>query len=574
MIGARDPAECLASPTGLRDILDLTMTPMPSPSPPALPFAPAPTRVKFHLEDTIISPEPSSASSANSSDFDLDSEDAGRDVSSPIVSEKLPRPHLAARVDSAEDAPGTLPDEYYDAAMAPWRAAIRRRLVKNLRYESECLGSMQRKIRKPWLDTYFVYTSSLGTHTFFMIVLPTFFFFGYPMVGIGLLHVLAAGVYFSSLIKDLICSPRPFEPTVTRLTVGTHHLEYGFPSTHSTNSVSIALYIYSLAATGLANDTISAVTYRIIQILLVIYASSIVFGRLYCAMHSFTDCIAGITLGSAIWAAQMQWGNAIDGWITQNGWMVPITVLATGLFVVHRHAEPVDDCPCFEDAIAFVSVVMGAMLARWHFAQFILAPSQLTEVADYFVSRTPGASLSSGSDVLTFLLYAALKMVVGIAAIFVWRIVAKRVCLAILPPIFRLFSREVGFLPTRRWYTPATDYSSVPADVAHLRTVPSVIDLPSKASVVKSGVLPRTHIYRMAEGAEAKQRFGKGVQEKQGLQMVDRQLTPSEGVVREEKVKHYDADVLTKVVVYMGIGSIATGVIPVLFEKLGWGVMN
>lgn len=32
-----------------------------------------------------------------------------------------------------------------------------------------------------------------------------------------LLQVLAAGVYFSSLIKDLICSPRPFEPTVTRL---------------------------------------------------------------------------------------------------------------------------------------------------------------------------------------------------------------------------------------------------------------------------------------------------------------------------------------------------------------------
>ncbi|KAG9102279.1 hypothetical protein FS749_009619 [Ceratobasidium sp. UAMH 11750] len=74
MIGTRDPAECLASPT----------------SPPALPFAPAPTRVKFHLEDTVISPGPSSASSVNSSDTNLASEDAGRDVSSPIASEKLP----------------------------------------------------------------------------------------------------------------------------------------------------------------------------------------------------------------------------------------------------------------------------------------------------------------------------------------------------------------------------------------------------------------------------------------------------------------------------------------------------
>jgi hypothetical protein len=183
---------------------------------------------------------------------------------------------------------------------------------------------------------------------------------------------------------------------------------------------------------------------------------------------------------------------------------------------------------------------MGAMLARWHFARFILAPSQLAGFSDYYISRTPGASLSTPSDLMLFVLYAVLKMIVGIAAIFVWRIVAKRVCLAILPPIFRLFSREVGPLPTRRWYTPATDYSSVPADAAHLRTVPSVIDLPS-AGVVKSGVLPRAHIYRMTEGTETKQRFGKGIQEKKGLQMVDRQVL-GEDAVREVKVKHYDAD--------------------------------
>jgi len=291
-------------------------------------------------------------------------------------------------------------------------------------------------------------------------------------------------------------------------------------------------------------------------------------------MHSFTDCAAGVAVGTAIWAAQMQWGIAFDAWVTQNSWMVPIIVLVAGLFVVHRHAEPVDDCPCFEDAIAFVSVIMGAMLARWHFAQFILAPSQLAGFSDYYLSRTPGGSFSTTSDLMLFALYAVLKMTVGIAAIFVWRIVAKRVCLAILPPIFRLFSREVGPLPARRWYTPATDYSSVPADAAHLRTFPSVIDLPSAARVVKSGVLPRTHIYRMSEGTETKQRFGKGTQEKKGLQMVDRQAIMGEDDVREVKVKHYDADVLTKVVVYMGIGSIATGAIPILFEKLSWGVMN
>lgn len=122
----------------------------------------------------------------------------------------------------------------------------------------------QKRIRTPWLDTYFVYTSSLGTHTFFMTLLPALYFFGYPETGRGyvepcisyrrlqyadnqqypspiicqcsprfawiirlchehwrtifrIVQVLAAGVYFCSLVKDLICCPRPFAPPVTRL---------------------------------------------------------------------------------------------------------------------------------------------------------------------------------------------------------------------------------------------------------------------------------------------------------------------------------------------------------------------
>ncbi|KDN43755.1 hypothetical protein RSAG8_05945, partial [Rhizoctonia solani AG-8 WAC10335] len=183
-----------------------------SASPPPLPFAPAPTRVKFDLEDTLISPAPSPLSSPYNSDSESSACVSGNKNPGFDVNEKYSvGSQIAARVDSLEETPGTLPDEYYDAVMVPWRAAIRKRLVKNLKYESEWIGSMQRSIRRPFLDTYFVYTSSLGTHTFFMIVLPIFFFFGYPMAGFGLFHVLAAGVYFSSLIKDLICSPRPYE---------------------------------------------------------------------------------------------------------------------------------------------------------------------------------------------------------------------------------------------------------------------------------------------------------------------------------------------------------------------------
>ncbi|RPD55563.1 hypothetical protein L227DRAFT_579534 [Lentinus tigrinus ALCF2SS1-6] len=79
-----------------------------------------------------------------------------------------------------------------------------------------------------------------------MIMLPIFYFFGAPEFGGGSLLMLAIGVYVSSVLKDFCCSPRPFAPPVTRLTIGSHHLEYGFPPTHSTNSVSIALFFYYL----------------------------------------------------------------------------------------------------------------------------------------------------------------------------------------------------------------------------------------------------------------------------------------------------------------------------------------
>ena len=47
---------------------------------------------------------------------------------------------------------------------------------------------------------------------------------------------------------------------------------------------------------------------------------------------------------------------------------VPYIVTPVCLLLVHFHPQPVDDCPCFEDAIAFVSVILGGFVARWHTA--------------------------------------------------------------------------------------------------------------------------------------------------------------------------------------------------------------
>jgi hypothetical protein len=189
--------------------------------------------------------------------------------------------------------------------------------------------------------------------------------------------------------------------------MGSHHLEYGFPSTHSTNSVSIALFlfahVYDLAypSSSTTSPSISPTSFAILTALLAVYTFSIVFGRLYTAMHSFTDCAFGVLLGTVIWWTYSSWagipvtfspsglfsfmsptgadpstytiylGRGLDldrklwNWTMTGGWEVPFILVTLCIVLVNQHPQPVDDCPCFEDAIAIASVVFGALLGRW-----------------------------------------------------------------------------------------------------------------------------------------------------------------------------------------------------------------
>ena len=140
--------------------------------------------------------------------------------------------------------------------------------------------------------------------------------------------------------------------------------------------------------------------------------------------------------------------------------------------------------------------------------------------------------------------------------IFVWRIVAKSFCHFILPPTFRFLS-HLFTLPHRRFYTPATDYTSVPPEKG-LRPIPSVIDLPrmveyeAAESTARAQGRGRGGVY----GA-VKQRSGKGgargVEKAEAVSAGEKVAGMGQGAgegrgawaeqpKRERLVKHYDAD--------------------------------
>ncbi|KAJ7655329.1 PAP2 superfamily-domain-containing protein [Mycena rosella] len=505
-----------------------------------------------------------------------------------------------------QDDPGCRPMDVYDATLPPWRAAVRRKLVASIRVESVIVAKMQDAIRTPWLDTYFVHSSALGTHTFFMTFLPMLFFFGYDELGRGLITVICFGIYFTSVVKDLFCSPRPFAPPVTRMTIGTHHLEYGMPSTHSANSVSLALFffahIHDLAfPIAPTEPSLSLPAYAALTAGLVIYVTSIVFGRLYTAMHSFSDCAVGVFLGALVWLAHTSfrgipvelafsptytytttlmrgwgWGTHLDAWVlrTPSSLRVPLTVIPLALLAVNQHPQPVDDCPCFEDAIAIGSVMLGMLVGRWgavRWALHVPGAGAVMPGSGWVLGAEGWTAVERGwGDVGVWWGAATLKMVFGIAVIFAWRLLVKAILHRALPPTFR-FLATLMRLPHRRFYTPATEYASGPP-VTALRPIPSVIDLPSTAGVEVGGIgsgsgfgggNEKGGLRRRAEAVEAAR--GGDVP---GVGM------DGEGGDEGGEVKHYDADVLTKLIVYAGIAVIALEVMPVLFERFGWGVRS
>lgn len=249
--------------------------------------------------------------------------------------------------------------------------------------------------------------------------------------------MLAAGVFFSGFIKDLLCLPRPLSPPLQRITMsGSAALEYGFPSTHSTNAVSVA--VYSLALLNSSDSTLSPRVNLALQLWTYVYAVSVVLGRLYCGMHGFFDVVIGCLLGALIGYIQYAFGLVIeDCLVSATGTQIMLFVLAI-LVLIRIHPEPADDCPCFDDSVAFAGVSLGVNVAYWHSSQSSISLAN------------PSYDHESSSVVKT-----ALRIVLGVGIIFAWRETMKPSLLRILPPIFRGLEK-LGLILPRRFFTNAS----------------------------------------------------------------------------------------------------------------------
>ena len=105
-----------------------------------------------------------------------------------------------------------------------------------------------------------------------------------------------------------------------RLAVGNHHLEYGLPSTHSTNCMSMALFLGAHVHDLHRAGSISTTSFVTWVVFLAVYVLSIVGGRLYTGMHGFMDVSVGVVLGITGWVLQRLVMPEVERWITHSGW--------------------------------------------------------------------------------------------------------------------------------------------------------------------------------------------------------------------------------------------------------------
>lgn len=431
---------------------------------------------------------------------------------------------------------GTNTADHYRCRMGPVRFKFRQCALEYVRKETDLLARIQKSVRTPFLDTYFASTANLGTHTFYMIMLPVFCWYGHMPIGESVITVLAIGVYITGYVKDLLCLPRPRSPPLHRIsTSGSAVQEYGFPSTHSCNALSVILVF-------MVENNPPTVVYWICTIL----GISIVSGRLYTGMHGFIDVVSGLVFGWIAWLMSCQavkWFHAALHGQPSFPWLnLSLLGLATAAMIIF-HPQPVDPCPCYDDSVAFLSVVFGLELsAALHYAR-------------------------TGSGWPEFVYkgtwQAATRFVLGVAMIIVWRLIAKRTLLRVLPPVWR-FVQTHGFALPRRNYLKATEYDRVPGDLPD----DLIPDSPKQiATMIRT--VRRTHgrsdsvgpqnivdVYEAQAYRESKPRSGV-------------QTPPRAQNAIEIPRLHYDVEVFTKFIVYAGIAMIACKIATDVFVLLG-----
>ncbi|CAI4034293.1 hypothetical protein SMKI_10G0800 [Saccharomyces mikatae IFO 1815] len=259
--------------------------------------------------------------------------------------------------------PGNHPSEHFRTRMSKFRFTIREKLLVFTNNQSFTLCRWQKRYRSTFNDLYFTYTSLMGSHTFYVLCLPMPVWFGYFETTKDLVYILGYSIYLSGFFKDYWCLPRPRAPPLHRITLSEYTTkEYGAPSSHTANATGVSLlFLYNIWRM----QESSVVLQLMLSCVVVFYYITLVFGRIYCGMHGLLDLASGGLIGIVCFIVRMHFKYKFSNLYIEEYWWFPLFSVGWGLLLLFEHVKPIDECPCFQDSVAFMGVVSGIECCDW-----------------------------------------------------------------------------------------------------------------------------------------------------------------------------------------------------------------
>jgi dihydrosphingosine 1-phosphate phosphatase len=183
-------------------------------------------------------------------------------------------------------------------------------------------------------------------------------------------------------------------------------------------------------------------------------------------MHGFFDVVIGSLLGILLGVIQCVYGDAFDNYLYSGNLREPVIIILIILVLVRIHPEPADDCPCFDDSVAFAGVVAGIEFGNWHYSRTSFA------ISSPFPGTVPFDLQKVGW------IKTVIRIALGVVTIFAWREIMKPTLLRLLPPLFRVIER-LGLSLPRKFFTKASEYNQVPSHLKDDTIIPSMSEFPA-----------------------------------------------------------------------------------------------
>lgn len=436
---------------------------------------------------------------------------------------------------------GNKPNDHYKSRLSPLRFKIRSWCLPLVRKETVVLAKLQAKIRHPALDMYFAWTANLASHTFYVLMLPPLFWFGASKMGRDLVAVLGLGIYVTGFCKDFLCLPRPRSPPLHRITLLAYTAEeYGWPSSHSANATAVSLVLLFQMIEMRAS--MNAFQFYGLLSLSLLYYTSLIFGRLYCGMHGFLDVATGSFIGLLMFCFRYFYGEMFDTWLFQSAARnssypgiaaTMIAIISGYLFLIHIYPEPVDDCPCFDDSVAFMGVLTGLDLSHY-----------LCVLTGYFTDKNEfGDPMLIPFDQNCGPIVMICRFLMGVSLVIVWKTILKPIVFTLLPPIYKFLGVNL----------PRSHFIST----AHTTKPTSLIRRQSLSNMKNE---PMAEIDSVLENIPLAQRDKVGPQgDIDAYELLDYQANNTKGQI-PVKISgvfkpRYDVEIIGRIIIYAGIST-------------------